>query len=503
VNRIRNASDFLLRFAKARGKYEKYYRPRIEAARTEYEGSKKKIYLEKDDLLEAQVRDYLIDDFLKALNWRLKSNLIPEAQIQSEESGNVRFLDYLGLCRENKPLLIVETKRPNSPLPELVEAPESTNVYPADRETISSIIAGILKQQLKGKESQQLHGEWNDWLKTLTDYVKSATEKSSFVPRRVVLTSGNWLIVFINPSDSFFQSGDQNPEYIFVYETRDAIEEKHKEIFGFLEHQIVLNEAPYLLVEEISFYVAPEELIQTLHGIRLKYSEDPDYYEASPRIKIMPILLLQIRNGSWLTVESRNYYPLPFNIEDLPSHLELINNVGLNLLNQINSFLSITLVPTTIEEFYNDLESFEILKGVTHKIIKESPEHDEYLIITGQNTHYFNLKPSVLNCSHHIWAQSKHRGVATPISIQSRSVKPRSFFVDGEDQHCSHVGVEAAKSCQITLENKDRCSPRSGGLYDPFCEIWSFETRLCCRTCIYENICTKASAFNLPCSLET
>jgi hypothetical protein len=34
----------------------------------------------------------------------------------------------------------------------------------------------------------------------------------------------------------------------------------------------------------------------------------------------------------------------------------------------------------------------------------------------------------------------------------------------------------------------------------PFCEIWKFEEHLCCRTCAFEEVCTKAEVFSgLPC----
>ena len=33
----------------------------------------------------------------------------------------------------------------------------------------------------------------------------------------------------------------------------------------------------------------------------------------------------------------------------------------------------------------------------------------------------------------------------------------------------------------------------------PFCEIGRFEWHLCCRTCAFEEVCTKAEVFHLPC----
>src|SRR4030095_15094831 len=92
-----------------------------------------------------------------ALNWRLDAkpedglpNLIPEAPIASEEKGTTRFLDYLGFERQtNSPLLIVETKRPSSGLPQLVTPFDSSS----DPEIISRGLAG-----------EPLMGQWPEWL---------------------------------------------------------------------------------------------------------------------------------------------------------------------------------------------------------------------------------------------------------------------------------------------------------------------------------------------------
>ena len=105
--------------------------------------------------------------------------------IRSTKRGTVRFLDYLGLERQDdKPLLIVETKRPSEALPCL------RITEPGD-ELMSA--AEVLCDGLRGS---RLLGDWNEWLDTLSDYVRSLHEKSGHYPRRVMLTNGEWLIIF-------------------------------------------------------------------------------------------------------------------------------------------------------------------------------------------------------------------------------------------------------------------------------------------------------------------
>ena len=76
-------------------------------------------------MLEAHAREFMVNSVLEALNWRMSiagdeylPNLVPEAPLQSVGRDTTRFLDYLGLEREtDRPLLIVESKRPSSKLP--------------------------------------------------------------------------------------------------------------------------------------------------------------------------------------------------------------------------------------------------------------------------------------------------------------------------------------------------------------------------------------------------
>lgn len=507
MSRVRNALEFQQRYHQARARYETVHRPRIEAARAHY--ARDTVTPDEDDLLEAQVREYFIDSLLSALNWQLDAtgedglpNLIPEAQIRSLESGNTRFLDYLGLSGEGSaPLLIVETKRPNSPLPQREITAGKGDMQPAAAESVASIICAGLK-------GAELSGDWNKWLGTLRAYVELVVSRSGHVPRRVVLTSGRWLVLFVDPADSFLATGACEPDRVLVFGTEgggwgenDEISTRYNEVFSWLEHQRVLNEAPALTAGEVAFHVRPEEVNRVMHGLRLLYIEEPDFLAPSPVIKVMPILLLRSRYGAWLQVESQTRYTLPYRKEELVEHLESTREVAAGLLADINYRLGTNLTPSSIESHYRDATSFEVLRGVNRKRAVTSPHHEEYLIITGQHTHYFRPEPTVTGCQHHNWGYSHQQGCASPalVSIQSRSTEPRSFFYSGEDHHCAHREVGRAKSSQITPANRERCGARSGRDLDPFCEIWGFERHLCCRTCIFEEVCTAADVFILPC----
>jgi hypothetical protein len=129
VSRVRNADEFLLQLRKISGDYKRIFGPQVAEIRKKYTKSDTEKLV--DESLEAHNRLYVVNGLLAALNWRLDAkseeglpNLVPEAPVKSVEKGTTRFLDYLGLERgTTDPLLIVETKRPSSPLPYLKKSP--------------------------------------------------------------------------------------------------------------------------------------------------------------------------------------------------------------------------------------------------------------------------------------------------------------------------------------------------------------------------------------------
>lgn len=47
--------------------------------------------------------------------------------------------------------------------------------------------------------------EWSQWLTTLRDDVRSLHTKATQPPKRVVMTNGDWSILFLDPDDAFVQ----------------------------------------------------------------------------------------------------------------------------------------------------------------------------------------------------------------------------------------------------------------------------------------------------------
>jgi hypothetical protein len=124
---------------------------------------------------------------------------------------------------------------------------------------------------------------------------------------------------------------------------------------------------------------------------------------------------------------------------------------------------------------------------------------DQFVLFLGHDRHFLKAEPSVPNCPFHNWTDARARAVEWGSANLARSTRPRSFFMSGEIHHCAHRAVAGTKASPIGPTNRDRCGPRSGNDGQAFCEIFRFEVSLCCRTCAFEQVCSKAAVFHLPC----
>lgn len=484
MSRVKNANDFLFHLRGIRQNYEYLFAPRILQIRKKYVGMPKEGIPET--VLEAHLRTYIINALLTGLNWRLEKkpeddlpNLIPEAPVRSQERRTIRFLDYLGFEKQtNNPLLILETKRPGIGLPKTIE--------PAS--TYSEVVA-------RGLAGETLTGEWNKWLQDLRDYVKSVFQQTNKMPKRVIITNGDWLILILDPFGAFLQDGTPDPARIVTFLNGNDMENRFDELFSHLEYSQVSGEITPLTPGELPFHVEGKAIDRVMHGLRLRYIDLQGIYRHSPMIKIAPVIFVHSRYGCWLKVETPpQEHELPHESDRLSDHLNDIDRAAKGLLTEVNQRLGTSLQPFPLSRHYEDEEGFEVIRGV----VECRP--NEYLIATGDKTHYLLPSPSVPDCPYHDWVACNQCGFASsPGPISAHSIVPRSFFFSAQLHHCAHRDVKSAKETQITNANRIRCGPRSGQDSRAFCEIWSFEQHLCCRTCAFEDVCTKTAIFQLPC----
>jgi hypothetical protein len=487
----RNANEFLAEFRRLQKRYERDYGPLQQKIRAKYASEPPTIRRYVDQSLEFHIREYVTNALLSALHWRMNvdvieglPNLVPEVPVGKGEEGKTRFLDYLGvdISTDCDPLMIVEAKRHSSDLPRLALAKKPASTY-------SEIVA-------RGLAGETLGGEWPKWLKALNDYISLVQSGTGVYPERVVITNGNWLIVFADPQDAFASGRRPNKEAIYVYRDAQEIEQRYLEVFSLLDHSNVLGERGPICPIELTYHRYSDAFEYGVHGLRLSYSEVMGVHEpTAPVIKVAPVIFLRSQFGSWLCVEADSQdYELPTKSSELDGHLDQMTHAAEGLLNEVETRLGNEVEIMGIADFYENAVQTDILSAVLEESV------NRFMIITGESSHFIRREASIPDCPYHDWSQANIDHVACdPTPAIYRIVDPRRFFTSGEDHYCAHRDVVMAKAFPISLLQQDGWCPRSGSEGSPFCEIMQFEERLCCRTCVFEDVCTSAEVFHLPC----
>lgn len=488
MSRTPNADAFLQRYQEIQREYDSVFEPHLRKIRAKYAGMPGgNPPRSVEDHLEYHERVYVVNALLAALNWRLDASpltglpdLTPEAPLRSKERRTVRFLDYLGVESESaNPILIVETKRRSAGLP---RGPRLATTY---SEVVSMGLKGV-----------KLYGEWRQWLADLKDYVQSIHERSGACPRRVVITNGVWIILFLDPEDAFIESGSKDSTRILVFENRADVERRSAELYRALEHRQVLEKVPPLQPGEVLSFLSPDKVERAMHGIHLQYSV-AGHFAKRPVITVTPLMFLCSPEGAWVRVEGApDDYEVSPEYQSLVAHLAEVDRAAKALLARLDTLLGKTLVLQSLQEHYSSEEAFSSMPA----IVAEAKDH--YVVATGRHTHYILPEPTVPVCPFHDWNECVKGGVSRgPSPLRSRSISPRALFVSGELHHCAHGDVATAKEMPLSALSRVRAGPRSGLEGQAFCEIWRFEQHLCCRTCAFEKVCTKAQVFTLPCQL--
>lgn len=515
----RSATDFEKKFRKIRDDYRYTYIQEIESLLrlpTNTTFASKADELKKieerrisHDVLEYQIRLWVIDGFLRSLNWIQNSpwnskpqfiNMAPEMTVTSGK-GTKRRMDYFGYESDSRrPLLIVEAKRPSDELPK----PNQSARLTLDATKLSPDVAGITRgavaiQIAKGlRKKTMLPKEWPKWLESLKDYVKSVKSQTGEYPLRVVLTNGEWCVIFVTPAKSLASDDDVTPEDIRVFISSQEMLQNAGEIFSLLEHHRVLGKAPELKPGEMRSVMDVNQIERLAFGLKLRYEAPPTVGISSlPFVTVVPLVLARSVGYSWVRIsgnERPRQIPDEYTPQHLTFHLSVVQADADSLMTSVRDQLDHIPPVCSVEEHYSSHDSFAAHAGV----VKSG---ECYVLFTGQNAHYFRQAPTVQGCGYHDWVGCRKDGVEQGDSgvYGKWVVEPRAFFESGTDHHCAHRDVYGAKHSPITPANRSRSGSRSGQDDYAFCEIAPFEDYLCCRTCVFEQVCTGSETLRLPC----
>jgi hypothetical protein len=165
------------------------------------------------ELLERATRRFLIDDFLRALDWSPdnSSQVIEEARARTTSDERLYF-DYLGIRPDTRaPVLLYEAKGFDVALPRKPHGP------PLDARDMSVLIAEAVDAIKRGDKSLPVISAWAEFLKDIHTYIASLDELGSATLRRAVISAGRWIIVFREPIAVFRSNGPTNVGHIHCF----------------------------------------------------------------------------------------------------------------------------------------------------------------------------------------------------------------------------------------------------------------------------------------------
>jgi hypothetical protein len=471
----------------------------------------------EDALREAHLRIYCVDPILRELGWRIGTigagppNIVAEAAIGP--AGKRYFLDYLAVDHGGRvPLMVGETKRPGSPHPTLASnQPRRRRVPPREAVPFGGEgdlaaafgaddgIADVPRTLSKGLQGDALQGDWAEWLSTLKAYIVEVKARWGKTPRRVWMTDGEWLLIFVDPEGAFTRAGGADPATIKWYGNWEEVRRASTAILELLGYDAVLDRAPAIASAQVGFYVERAEIVAAMHGLKVIYQDVHQLYGPDlSTISVAPILFLRTTGNAWLRVETFNagqVRQVPRVEAELEQHIRDIERVATELRRDVEAQLGGPVPTWTLREHYSDANAFQRCRGV------QPDGREVFLVATGEHLHFFRLVPSIGDCRWHDWHAAHADGVAAgDAPAEFAAAKKRVLFLSQRPHHCAHVQVMAAKTGPVREENRDRCGHRSSDDDGPFCEIFSFEQHLCCRTCAFEDVCTAAPVFRLPCT---
>ena len=437
-----------------------------------------------DAPLEHTTRIYLLNSLFELLGWQLGlgGNMTEETRLK--ENGATKFMDYLGVEVDTKaPVLLIEAKAWDKPF---IKPKGDGTAYGSNDELIAQAIEHWRSNG--ERTASPAVGDWHDYIEQIGSYVTGLQRQGHPLPRAVI-TSGQWLVVFMKPVATFV-NGPTNIDDIKIFR-KESYRAKSLEIYDLLSKSALSSETPpYIRATQVLSYMTPEAVVACFHALHLKYeTSGSPYLTIRPLILVYPALVLQRNDGALLTVLQTNdplYLSHRNDINDLKErvehHLSEVAAAAEALLKFTGEQLGLELQPSALYDFL-DYSSNPKADGVKSKsLIKPyKMDPDVWMLITGQATHFLKPAPDVA-CRYHQWSacHAANEAIGTTAVSMPLIKQPRSFFTDGQPHHCAHQGL------------KDRREAR--------CQIQLIDERICCNACLFASFCWRGPQLPpLPC----
>ncbi len=397
----------------------------------------------------------------------------------------MHFIDYVGMSTQQSPapVLLLEAKRWGEPW---VAARNSEEVSASAAELI---VAG-LRHVLEGgrKETSPLIRPWHEHLEQVSKYASAIHANGNHELSRLVLSSGDWIVVFTQPATTFVERGRVDTSHIEMFRIAEYIQQGRR-IFELLSRRSLADQIPFnLRVGQLGSYLATDHEFRVFHAVHVAYQvTGSELFTPVPRVLVYAAIVFQRRDGMTVAVVDEGEAPLPVGpdrfSEKLWNHLAVVKDNAAALLGRCSEEMGNELNPVGLSEFNGFAADAVLEMRIQKKVVKPLERApNEWLFVTGLCTHFLREWPHVDPCQFHSWrrASASGNGIGTGAVTTPRVQHPRTFVVDGEAHHCAH---------QVVV---DRRYHR--------CQITVLDRQVCCRACAYENVCwTDSEIARLPC----
>ncbi len=423
-------------------------------------------------VLEAHVRQHIIDPMLAALGWRLDDpeSMMVEAGVEPPKTGgNRRFLDYLGVARSDqcRASLLVEAKRLSQSLPAHEEGAD-----------LEEVMIAALKWTVAPSPSSapEKHGlvseEWIGFLTTLLDYVGRLHASQHGAPRRVLMTNGEWLVVFINPKKTLVDKAFAAEDLLVVSDLEYA-GENAVELFSHLSFEAFIGGLPdQNAVDICRFFEANASPVPAAFAADISTG----MLDTWPLMGVRPMVAVQTTGGGWLRFRNPAVTPRVLAEDDETlSHMSAVNQSAEGLLGELMAQCNLRLVDATTFEATIPVEP----PFPSNRLVRRATDN-KFVIYLGKETQPFVDPGPFTGCPYHFHGPALRKGeAAAPSPVLSRSTNPPAYFTSGSPRHCAHGRVHV--------------------LREKICAIRPIDEYLCCRACAFQGRCWPDGGAKLPC----
>jgi hypothetical protein len=420
----------------------------------------------RNQINEAQIRQYVLDPLLASLGWDLTApdEMLVEAPAEPESAkGNRRFLDYLGQASaiETEGLLVVEAKRLSLELPAIAGGvPDSTSLSQA-------LLAAVKKKK------KVITKEWSEILGTLMDYAKRLGESKVGAPLRMAIMNGEWVIVFLNPRKTLIEKQIEANDILVVADMADALSQA-QQLYANLSFRELSGTLP------VQHFVNFSRLIPD-GGAELEASFAVEIETGDlgrrPLMQLSESVAVRLANGAWVRFNDGSKDPrILRDDEEIADDMKDISNRAVGLFSKIAARRRLRLIEaSSYEEQQTNALVFPSTQLLTHE------GKGRYVWYLGKESAPFLSPTDYEGCPYHDHDAADAEGMGQPDDpIRKRSIQPPVYFPNGSSYHCAH------RKAHVLRQQRE-------------CPIFYMEEQLCCRACSLKERCWPEGVAELPC----